>query len=475
MFSASNLFSQGLVFQNVRLESAKAGADKAVYRFPNVKTGYDALVTIMGRSSTKVSLVNIDVTTSGHPQAFQPQVTFNSGTATGYAYWYMDFDVVLVKTGTTIRTATDEIDVTAIDVDGNGDKIREFIVYTNPVNVEIESVTSLVPDEHPVIDFSAENGDPVLCTKCSKSSPIILCVTCNGSGIVNTIIGGVVTPGSCSKCNGVGKVHSLCGHPYVATKTGNSFLYMGPFTNYANIDTLATTVMVTGTWLNTDEVIFRIGAQNVSSGNQGAADRMYSLWFKTFRYLGSTFLPVSLVDWKANLVKNNVVLNWTSLMEKDLSHYTIERSFDGVNYDKVATLNAIANGSIRKNYTYTDKIDKINQGTIYYRLKSADINGKDRISEVRVIRTINVTNTLAITAYPNPVVNELRISVPTKCHGKSVNFELYNINGIAVKRVVSQSAGNTETVNVQDLSAGLYIVKATYGTESAIQRVMKSK
>jgi len=181
-------FAQGLVFKNCRLESGKAGADKSTYRFPNVKTGYDALVTIKGRSSSKVVLEDIDVTSSGHMDAFQPEVSYNNGTVTGKINWYMDFEVVLVKAGTKTRSAVDEIDCTALDVDGNGDKIREYIVFTDPINVTVETGTSLSPDDMPIIDFDAEDGDPVTCGKCGKASPIILCSTCNGSGIVSTLI-----------------------------------------------------------------------------------------------------------------------------------------------------------------------------------------------------------------------------------------------------------------------------------------------
>src|SRR5688500_6886328 len=117
-FSFSSSFSQGHVFQNARLESGKAGADRAVYRFPNAKPGVDALVTIKGRSSTKVTLVSIDVTSSGHSKAFQPQVSYNNGVAVGNVKWYMDFEVAFVIAGTSTRIPADEVDVTAIDVDG---------------------------------------------------------------------------------------------------------------------------------------------------------------------------------------------------------------------------------------------------------------------------------------------------------------------------------------------------------------------
>src|SRR5690348_9146065 len=49
------------VFRNATLAAGTAGADGAVYRFPSVATGIDALVKINGRSSSLVKLVSIDL------------------------------------------------------------------------------------------------------------------------------------------------------------------------------------------------------------------------------------------------------------------------------------------------------------------------------------------------------------------------------------------------------------------------------
>jgi hypothetical protein len=476
IFSFSTSFSQGLIFQNPKLESGKAGADKAVYRFPNVKTGYDALVTIKGRSDKNVMLLNIDVTSSGYMKAFQPQVTYNSNnTAPGRAKWHMDFDVVLVAAGTKTRTAVSEIDVTGLDIDGNGDKIREFVIYTNPISVLTETISSLTTDELPVIDFNAENGDPVLCRSCNKSSVLVLCANCNGSGLIATVANGVAQTSNCANCAGSGKLYSGCSHAYnPKANVGSSYEFIGPTRNFASIDTFATQVMVTATWLNTDQVTFRIGGENLSSGSQGAADRLYSLWFKSFRYIGAAFLPVSLTDWKANVVKNNVQLSWTSFHEKDIDHYTIERSHDGVNFHQVGSLIAEGDNDNKKNYTYTDKISP-DPGTIYYRLKTIDLTGKNHYSEVRVVRIASASHSVSVVAYPNPVVDELKITVPAKWQGKAISFEIYNINGLAVKRISNNASGITQSVNVHDLSPGLYIVKVKSGLESATAHIVKSK
>jgi hypothetical protein len=76
-------------------------------------------------------------------------------------------------------------------------------------------------------------------------------------------------------------------------------------------------------------------------------------------------------------------------------------------------------------------------------------------------------------AYPNPAVDELRITVPSAWQNKSVNYQVYNTNGQMVKQVVNQAASQTETISVRELGAGLYIVKASNGTESATQRIIK--
>ena len=87
----------GLVFKNAVLESGVAGADGGVYRFSDVSTNIDALVKITGRSGSLVTLVSIDINSSGWDKAFQPEVTYNNGTATGVADWWMEFEISFVE------------------------------------------------------------------------------------------------------------------------------------------------------------------------------------------------------------------------------------------------------------------------------------------------------------------------------------------------------------------------------------------
>jgi hypothetical protein len=479
-FSISSAYAQGLIFQNPRLESGKAGADKSVYRFPNVKTGLDALVTIKGRSDAKVALVSIDVPDMGHMHSFQPKVSYNGLSAPPKSRWYMDFEVTLVKAGTRIRQQVAEIDATALDIDGNNDKLREFIIFNDPVNVTTETVSSLKINEQPVIDFDAEDGDPVMCGSCKVGSALILCGTCSGSGLVNTIVNGLLKPGTCNKCDGTGKLHALCNHAYKpsnsGTGSGKAFTYLGPTTNYNNIDTFATQVMVTGTWVNTDEVIFRIGGENLSTtASQGPSDRMYSVWFKEFRYIGAAMLPVQLSAFKATVASTGVQLNWSAAVERNTSHFVVERSADGSTFSEVGVVAAAGNSQVKRDYTYNDSKAGTNAGVIYYRLRTVDLDGKKDYSDVRTVRIVSASShAIAISTYPNPTVNALNVTVPANWQGKKVTFEIYNANGVLVKSVVNNNAAQVEQMQVAALTRGLYIVKAISGEESASQRLVKS-
>ncbi|GAC1427634.1 MAG: hypothetical protein NVSMB7_04540 [Chitinophagaceae bacterium] len=120
--------SQELIFKNGVLTSGTAGENGAVYHFSSVMTGMDALVTINDRSSSAVRLVNLDLTNSGYDKAFQPQVTYgNNASPAGNTDWWMEFQVSFVKANTNVAAGLIAFNVTGLDIDGNNDKISEYI------------------------------------------------------------------------------------------------------------------------------------------------------------------------------------------------------------------------------------------------------------------------------------------------------------------------------------------------------------
>jgi len=186
-----------------------------------------------------------------------------------------------------------------------------------------------------------------------------------------------------------------------------------------------------------------------------------------------TILPVKLVSFSAMLNDNHTDLKWTVATETDLSHYAIEKSTDGKNFTQAGVVFANGNTTEKIDYTFTDNNIVTESGVIYYRLRSVSKDGKSELSETKVIRLGKQIQQLTISAYPNPVSTELRITIPANWQGKKVSYEVFANNGQVVAKNESTRSSQTETVNVSRLAPGFYVVKVACDNEVAQQKIIK--
>ncbi len=186
-------------------------------------------------------------------------------------------------------------------------------------------------------------------------------------------------------------------------------------------------------------------------------------------------LPVKLISFTANLVKSKVNLTWTTSQESNTSHFVIERSYDGVNFSDAGVMFAYGNSNEVRNYSFADNGADLQATIIYYRLHMVDTDGKSSYSPTRIIRMIssNTGNETAILSYPNPVGNELRITIPAAWQNKKVTYEILSTNGQLAKKTEVINSSQTETLNVSGLIPGFYLVRATCNGESAQQKIIK--
>ena len=409
---AANSYSQPgeLVFSNSSLFSGTAGSVGAVYKFPSVNADLDALVKISAKSHSQVQVTNIDLTNTGFGKAFQPRIKYN-GNVGSLSNWWMEFEITFVNKNTTIPATISSFDVTALDIDGDNDKIREWDAFYNPNSYTLESGTALTVTD-----------------------------------LVVNVLG-------------------------VLTNSGKTFT--SPNTEYNGIDTVATELMTTLKYNNTSTVKFRLGG--TANGNGSGPDRMYSIWFKSFNYQVpvQTTLPLDLLSFTATLNKTTVDLKWTTVNEVNVSHFIVERSVDGKNFSDAGLVFAYGNTSEKKQYSLPDNIGHITSGVIYYRLRSFDIDGQTKLSDTRIIRVGKQKESISLLTYPNPVMNELRITIPSSWQNKAVKLEIFNSNGQLVKTNTSSSANQTETMQVTGLAKGLYVVRASSAGEVAQQSIIK--
>ncbi len=403
--------NQELVFKNSTLISGSNGSIGAVYRFPSINSTHDALVKIAARSSSSVRLNNIDQSSSGYGNAFQPQVEYTG--STNNISWWMEFEITFVTTNTQSLQAVPGFKATAIDIDGDNNTLNEWVTFY--------SLNAYTLEENSAVTVTNVNDN---------------------------LAGNIMTSGK--------------------RFDGSKNLYT------AGVDTTETTVMTTVTYTSTNIMKLRVGGTKTASSSM--TNRMYSIWFKNFTYTAPITLPIKLSAFNAVLNNNSkrVDLSWTTEYEKNVSHFVVERSIDGVNYTDAGMVFAYGNTTDSKNYSMHDNITSLQATVIYYRLRSVDIDGKNELSTIRVIRIGkgNESN-VSILTYPNPVTNDLRITIPANWQNKRIVYEVFSTNGQVAKRVETGNSSQTESINISNLAPGYYIVKVTCNNEVAQQRVVK--
>jgi hypothetical protein len=183
-------------------------------------------------------------------------------------------------------------------------------------------------------------------------------------------------------------------------------------------------------------------------------------------YSGSSYvtlpmivLPIKLSGFTANKKDKDAVLNWSVENQDALSsHFEIERSLNGTDFENIGMLNLTGNSG--NNYSYTDKNANIlNPGAVvYYRLKMVDKDGRFTYSEIRSIRLYD--KELGISLYPNPSKNASNLHLNLDNPGV-VRISITNVLGKQVSQIEFNGLKglNQKNIDLSGMPAGSYMIK----------------
>jgi hypothetical protein len=251
---------------------------------------------------------------------------------------------------------------------------------------------------------------------------------------------------------------------------GYDYRIEGIIANSPGIDTSAKNVMAKFKYSNKQSINFRIGASTAGSTST-AAMRLNSIWFSDL-YIGSV-MPLKLISFTAEIENNVVGLKWTTASEENLKKFVIERSYDNENFSEVDAVLPHGHPADKNNYTFLDKLCENSSTTVYYRLHSIDMNGKGEYSDTRII-TMQKNNSLNISAYPNPVMNNLLVTIPSAWQKKNVMFELLTVNGQVAKIFNTTNTGQIEVLNVNNIAPGSYFLNASCDGKIVRGKIIKN-
>lgn len=203
------------------------------------------------------------------------------------------------------------------------------------------------------------------------------------------------------------------------------------------------TFNVSGTGTTLD---LRLRAHSNGTSEEWAIDNI-----RLFHGLGT--LPVKLSDFKGTAGVAGNALYWISENELDNARFEIERSTDGVYFEKIGMVSGNGNSSSRKEYHYVDQYAV--PVTAYYRLKQVDVNGSFSYSAIVLIRRAPGADLLA---YPNPFANRLFVELKNTNSSNIKGLQLMDVAGRLYPVSVSYTV-NGLVLNTDQLQSGVYFLQ----------------
>ncbi|MFI5153867.1 MAG: choice-of-anchor E domain-containing protein [Chitinophagales bacterium] len=181
----------------------------------------------------------------------------------------------------------------------------------------------------------------------------------------------------------------------------------------------------------------------------------------TYYWCPSNPLATSITYFSAIKKDRAVQLEWLAANLQNNTNYEVQFSKNGEDFSPIGSVptDPSAAGTITE-YHYQYNLNPTDVGSIYFRIKRIDENGKISYSAVKLIN-LQSTGSMGIQTYPNPMVSSVKVQFDEVQNGHFM-LELVNISG----QVVEQKAMTLDGTNLVEFTLfnhpakGLYVLRA---------------
>jgi hypothetical protein len=172
---------------------------------------------------------------------------------------------------------------------------------------------------------------------------------------------------------------------------------------------------------------------------------------------GGQPLPVELLSFNANCTSEGFVdLSWQTASEFNSSHFDVEKSRDGENWQVIETIPSAGNSNELLNYTAYDQVTNILN---YYRLNQVDIDGANKRYDPIAVNCDETDNEI-IQTYPNPSHEGFSVLINNPKNTGDGKLSIVDATGAIISE---------KTINIQDgvnvffikenLTRGIYFIQ----------------
>ncbi len=227
-------------------------------------------------------------------------------------------------------------------------------------------------------------------------------------------------------------------------------------TFYLNSGSTLYAMGISGTWYN----------PSTSNGITGPGTANTS-W-------NGTPLPVDFISFTAIKNGDQAILNWATAWEINNAGFEVERSTNGVSWQKIGFVNGNGDVTSVSNYAFAASLVNTSSAVVYFRLKQVDFNGQFAYSATRALRLSGAAATTA-NVYPNPAANKISVNLEGMQAGELATVSVMDMSGkVLVTTAQNIEEGNYRLdLNIENLVKGNYIVNITSASASYNTKLVK--
>ena len=167
-----------------------------------------------------------------------------------------------------------------------------------------------------------------------------------------------------------------------------------------------------------------------------------------------TTLPVNFTSFYISKSSQNIQMTWSTDKEINNSHFDIERSSNGVDWERIAVVFGSGTNSNSSQYSYNDK--NISSVVVYYRLRQVDVDGRFVYSSIKSIRMDQAISAVKIYSSEKNVVIDLNSVIKN-----NLVVSVVNSNGQVISKQSFKNPSYKINLHLQNAPTGTYVVHVT--------------
>lgn len=167
-------------------------------------------------------------------------------------------------------------------------------------------------------------------------------------------------------------------------------------------------------------------------------------------------LPVKLNYITSKLVNGKVLLDWMTSTEINNDRFEIERKNEFSDFQQIGIVKGSGNSNQNLKYEFID--NQPGYGTVFYRLKQIDYDGKSEYSPIVSPKPDGLDTKINLTMYPNPIggpEKTIVVNVPNVNHPEGT-ITISDLNGRSILH--TDFPGSSKIIDVSTFPLGIYVL-----------------